>query len=1690
MIYEEIDRVVENIKLLVNQKKYEAAVAAGQQVVNNCKDKCLVLYMMAFSYMHLAKYENAQALIEEIKQIDREYIGAYMVEAYVYKLQGRIETQIVHLLDVIKRIKKIQIKDKTKPYQKSLSEAWSLLGSSYTLLGQNQLALDAFLNSSKLEENKEQSIREYSNALFVTNYIDHLSDAKMKELHFGYQKFFTEIKPYIHFAVKKEKIKIAYLSPDFRQHPVAFFVYPLLADFTKADFEVYVYAANQPDAMTNVLQKNIKKWRDISGMDAARAARMIYDDEIDILFDLSGHTRNNCLPILAYKPAPIQISGIGYFNTTGLNAVDYFLSDVYCNSSVKIKEMFSEKIIALQHSHFCYVPSADMPPCGEPPSLKKQYITFGSFNNFSKVTDEVLYLWQRILAKVPNSKLVLKSKIFDMEEGKRSVENRLIRLGFDLDKVELRPFTINYLNEYNDIDIALDTYPYTGGVTTCEALYMGIPVVSLVGTRHGSRFGYSLLQNAGLAEFIAASEDEYVEKAAFLAGDLSLLAGLRKEMRKILCNSSLMDTKQYVNEVENAYKSIWKAYLCAEDKIENTLALKDFLWELIEKRDYRQGETVAHKILVKDPKEQNVLGILVGIYIETGKVAFAKKWAHKLREFYPKYGYGAFLSARIDYMQDEWELSIVKSQQALKQFVLNDDMKSRFFNLLGNSYKSLGESEKSVESYLKASQYSVGVENKAVDYSNALFNMHYLQECSQLDLYKIHEKYNDLFSRIEVFQHKIKVENKKIRIGYISPDMRYHVVTFFSYALFRNYDHSVFEVICYANCTEDEISQQIAATVDAWRNISGLSTKAAAEVIYKDQIDILFDLAGHTRNNCLPILAYKPAPIQISGIGYFDTTGLKTIDYFLADVYTDPVGQNDEYFTEKVLRLPHSHFCYVPPDTMPECGAAACKRNGYVTFGSFNNFSKTTNKILNIWGKIMAKVPKSRLLLKSKIFATEAGCRKVEERLNVAGIDLQRVEMRPETKNYLNEYAEVDIALDTYPYPGGGTTCEALYMGVPVITLSGKRHGARFGFSLLKNVGIEECCAFSEDEYIKIAIDLGTDIDRINSYHLHLRDKMKASLLMNRNVYLQDIEDVYLQIWKRNLEKQDHLFIVEAERELMTAIFDAENNKNWAEAIRIFRMLEVFGNKNIEIFKSAASAYFNLKEYDRSIYTAKKAIKFGNEASAAELYALIGAAYQEESRYCSALKAYEQADYCLSVSGYRGSRKFQAALKKSQAYMQVLLGQTEKAAENYLKASEISADIVEKTTAYSSYLLSLQYRNISRAKLYEAHCGYQKIFAGVKPFVLQKANHSEKLRVAYISPDFRHHVMFYFYHQLLACYDKNKFQVTCYSLTSEIDNFTKHLQGLVDEWRDVSDKTYEQIAEQIAFDEIDILVDLAGHSSKSGLPVLAYKAAPLQISGLGYVATTGLKQVDYFLSDEYINGNNEQKCYFTENILELGSSQFCYTGRSDLSVSEGAPSRRKGYITFASFNAYAKITDKQLNVWLRILRQVPQSILLLKSQVFASQEAVDLAKERLQQIGYDIRQVKFLPATSDYMEDYLDVDIALDTYPYPGGGTTCDALYMGVPVISLYGKSHGSRFGYSILKNIGLEDLAVYNEENYVLKAIALAEDVELLDLLHKNLRSMMLNSSLMDEKKYIRTVETIYQRIWNEYRKSIEGKL
>lgn len=555
---------------LYEKREYARAAEVAQELLTVLPEDAEMRYILAAALTQTGAYDAARAEVACIRAVCPDHAGAARQEVYIDRAEGRLATEIAHLRALIDMLKRRMAEEEERRAHDAvfLASAYSLLGSALTEAGEAQEAVAAFLASAQLETERAQRAVEYSNALFAVNYLPtHLRPA-YAGLARVYDALFADVLPRagVADAVRGHaRIRIGYISPDLCVHPVGRLVRPLLTQYDRTQFAVHCYARCAEDALSETFRAAVDVWHNIRALSAAEAAALIRRDEVDILVDLAGHTKGNSLPVLAFRPAPVQVTGIGYFNTTGLSAVDYVLSDVYVDPPGAGDDAMTEEILRLPHSHFCCTLPDDLPPVMPPPMEQRGHVTFGSFNNFNKVTDEVLCLWRQVLDAVPGARLLVKGKIFDHAEGRTIVAERLARCGIPAARVEMRGFSRGYLAEYGDVDIALDPFPYTGGITTCEALSMGVPVVTLAGTSHGARFGVSLLTNAHLPELVAQTPADYVRIAAGLASDPATLRALRMNLRTMLRHAPLTDAAGYVHDVEDAYRSIWARFVRTAD---------------------------------------------------------------------------------------------------------------------------------------------------------------------------------------------------------------------------------------------------------------------------------------------------------------------------------------------------------------------------------------------------------------------------------------------------------------------------------------------------------------------------------------------------------------------------------------------------------------------------------------------------------------------------------------------------------------------------------------------------------------------------------------------------------------------------------------------------------------------------------------------------------------------------------------------------------------------------------------------------------------------------------------------------------------------------------------------------------------------------------------------------------------------
>jgi len=365
---------------------------------------------------------------------------------------------------------------------------------------------------------------------------------------------------------------------------------------------------------------------------------------------------------------------------------------------------------------------------------------------------------------------------------------------------------------------------------------------------------------------------------------------------------------------------------------------------------------------------------------------------------------------------------------------------------------------------------------------------------------------------------------RRLRIGLISPDLRAHSVAYFTRPYLEAFDRDRFDVYAYAHVArEDMVSQGLREQVTCWQNVFDLSDEALAAQIRSDRIDILIDLAGYTRDSRLLAFTARPAPIQMTYIGYPNTTGMPAIDYRITDHITDPEGV-DEGYSETLIRLPGCFLCYAIPNHAPPLEPGPVEHRDHVTFGSFNNFAKINPGVLAAWADVLHAVPGSRLLCKSTSSKDPTAQAAIREGLETHGIDPERVRFcafRTTPGSHMAVYNDIDIALDTFPYNGTTTTCEALWMGVPVITLLGDRHASRVGASLLQAVGFPAGIAENHDEYVLTARLLAENPGLLKTMRRTLRDSVMRSSLCDSRGHAARMEQAFRTVWQMWCEQQN-----------------------------------------------------------------------------------------------------------------------------------------------------------------------------------------------------------------------------------------------------------------------------------------------------------------------------------------------------------------------------------------------------------------------------------------------------------------------------------------------------------------------------------------------------------------------------------------
>lgn len=539
---------------LRSQKRFAEACQAFIRAVELKVPYGEAMDALAHAYIALYDWPAAVRVLNEIITIWPRKAETHCNLGTVYQAMGRVRDAIAAY-------------ETAREINPRLEGALSSLGSAYLAQGDFEQAERCYRQCLAATPGDQQA---RSMLLMLLNYLPGAdADAVFKEhLEWGRvaearaSRLDLDLDSPAHGTLRP--LRVGYLSPDFREHSVASFIEPVLRHHNRSRFEVCCYSSlPMQDETTLRIRETVDVWRDIDKLSDGEAARLIREDRIDILVDLSGHTAGGRLGILAARPAPVQMTWMGYPNTTGLRTIDYRITDGVVDPAGE-DAYYSEALLRLYGCFLNYQPVTDAPAVAPLPAVSNGHVTFGSFNNFSKINPGVLELWAEVLKQMPGSRLLLKCPALTDATVQERVSAALQALGIGPERVDLLGHTRTrqeHLALYARVDIGLDTFPYNGTTTTCEALWMGVPVLSLVGTRHAGRVGASLLSAAGLSDWLADAPGSFVAIAQSMAADVTGLARVRESLRGQLMESSLCDAAGFVHRLEAAMQQVWARWL-------------------------------------------------------------------------------------------------------------------------------------------------------------------------------------------------------------------------------------------------------------------------------------------------------------------------------------------------------------------------------------------------------------------------------------------------------------------------------------------------------------------------------------------------------------------------------------------------------------------------------------------------------------------------------------------------------------------------------------------------------------------------------------------------------------------------------------------------------------------------------------------------------------------------------------------------------------------------------------------------------------------------------------------------------------------------------------------------------------------------------------------------------------------------
>ncbi len=1623
------------------------------------------------------------------------------------------------------------------------------------------------------------------------------------------------------------RLRVGYVSPDFRQHAVALFAEPLLAAHDRSNVELYCYSdVAAQDVATARFHSLADHWRGTLGLSDAQLAETIRADQIDVLVDLAGHSAGNRLLTFARRVAPVQVAYLlGHGYTTGLLTMDAFLADAILAPD-GADALFSERIVRLPRIPLTYAPPADMPPVAPLPALANGFVTFGHFGRAERLNGAVIETWARILQGVPRSRLMLNNRPYQEAAFRSLIQARFATHGITADRLDLVYTTPqqNAWAAYGGIDIALDPFPHNAGTTTIEALWQGVPVVTVAGRPTVGRFGASILHAVGLDDWVATNVDDYVARAIAATSDLASLQQLRSGLRHRFAASPLHDAGGLARAMESTYRMLWDEW--REGDIPR-------LHRLYTHDDRTGAEGLAHRMLRRDPADieaHHVLGLLdyrggrfneaashfevavarapdraelhanhAAVLRSLGRLPEAEQAARTALTLEPqqvgahnnlgnilrdvgRYDESAACYRMAVHLQPDftdawinlaWVLALAghaqQAELAARQAISCDPRNADGHNNLGLALMRQGrlaEAEATLRQALSLRP------DFALPHSNILFCLNYRPELSAEAIFAEYQQWDRRHAQplmpAEPTFDPDRTAGRRLRIGYVSPDFRQHAVALFAEPLLAAHDHASVEVYCYAEVpAPDAVTERFRALADHWRSTVGLRDEDLAELIRRDRIDVLIDLAGHTAGNRLLVFARKPAPVQVTyllGHGY--SSGMSAMDAFLADATLVPAGA-DGVFSESLVRLSRIPLAYAPPADMPDVSPLPALANRFVTFGYFGRTVRLNDAVVAAWASILHAVPASRLILNSAPFGEPAGREQMAARFAAHGIAHTRLSLiytTPQTRTWA-AYGAIDIALDPFPHNAGTTTIEALWQGVPVVSLAGRPTVGRFGAAILHAVGLDDWVTNDVTAFIARAVAAAADLDALSQLRAGLRPRFAASPLCDATGLARELEAAYRGLWDAWRE---------GDRPRLRRLFEAgdlNGARGLAERMLARQPEHAFALHVLGLVQ------FSLGDAVTAAATLQRSLQGKPDAS---VYSDLGVVLRTQGRYAEAEAAYRRAlqldpalvpalgnlgnvlldqhkpdeaeivltralqhapdqpwllrNLALSLMARGAFDSAETSLRRALAItpddaeahetLGALLGQSGRPIEAEAHHRAALPALKERHRGLSNLAITLQmqgrhaeteqcYRealaarpdyatghgNLLFALNYRTDLTAEAIFAEYRNWDHQHAAKlapmeprfaaeplaGRRLRVGYVSADFRQHSVALFAEPLLAAHDHATIELFCYAEVAVPDAVTGRFRGLADHWRSTVGLSDAAVADLIRQDRIDVLVDLAGHTGGNRLLAFARKPAPVQVTYLlGHGYSSGLSAMDAFLADTFLAPPGAEPL-FSERIIRLPRIPLAYAPPDGMPPVGQLPALRNGFVTFGHFGRPERLNDDVVAAWARVLLAVPGSRLVLNSRPFGEPAFRDLVAERF--AAHSIRSERLdLISTkprSDTWGAYGDIDIALDPFPHNAGTTTIEALWQGIPVVSLAGRPSVGRFGAMILHSVGLDDWVCADIDGYVARCVAAATDLRGLAELRAELRPRLAASSLCDAAGLARCVEAAYRKLWDDWR-------